>query len=334
VENKPALAIALLKYMSFKKLGNYILLFFSFQVSRIFGKPMMWGYPTTLSIEPTTSCNLRCPECPSGLRSFSRPTGMLDEDLFKNIIDQSSDYLTYLHIYFQGEPFLHPRFLDMVAYADRQKVFTSTSTNAHYLNEKNVNAILDSGLKQLIVSMDGLTQEIYEDYRIGGNLEKVKSGLALLIQKRNESKQAFPRIVLQFLVTGKNEHQIPALKEWSKEVGVDELQLKTTQIYNFEHGSPLIPKDHRYSRYLPNADGTWKLKKKIQNKCWRMWQGAVFTWDGRMLPCCFDKDGQHVMGKIHESGLKAIWNNAPYSLFRKQLLNDRSQIDICKNCTE
>lgn len=298
------------------------------------GKPKIWGYPTTLSIEPTTSCNLRCPECPSGLRSFSRPTGMIEEQLFRDIIDQSKDYLTFLHIYFQGEPFLHPKFLDMVSYADKNRVFTSTSTNAHYLNEKNVAAILTSGLKQLIVSMDGITQEIYEDYRVGGNLKKVKEGLTLLLQKRKASNQYFPRIVLQFLVTGKNEHQIPALKDWAKEIGVDELQLKTTQIYDFENGSPLIPSDHRYSRYLPKGDGTWKLKQKIENKCWRMWQGAVFTWDGRMLPCCFDKDGQHVMGKIGKNSFKEIWKNETYSEFRLQLLKDRSQIDICKNCTE
>jgi radical SAM protein with 4Fe4S-binding SPASM domain len=259
---------------------------------------------------------------------------MIEEQLFQNIIDQSKDYLTYLHIYFQGEPFLHPRFLDMVSFADKNMVFTSTSTNAHYLNEKNVAAILDSGLKQLIVSMDGITQEIYEDYRIGGNLEKVKKGLCLLLEKRKESKLLFPRIVLQFLVTGKNEHQIPALKDWAIEVGVDELQLKTTQIYDFENGSPLIPNDHRYSRYLPNGDGTWRLKKKIENKCWRMWQGAVFTWDGKMLPCCFDKDGQHVMGKIENKGIKEIWRNENYTGFRRQLMEDRSQIDICKNCTE
>lgn len=334
VENKLVIGKALLKYMSFKKLSNYLLLFSSFQISRLLGKPNILGYPTTLSIEPTTSCNLRCPECPSGLRSFSRPTGMIEERLFQNIIDQSKDYLTYLHIYFQGEPFLHPKFLDMVSYADKRGVFTSTSTNAHYLNEKNVASILASGLKQLIVSMDGITQEIYEDYRIGGNLEKVKNGLSLLLQKRKETKQLFPRIVLQFLVTGKNEHQIPALKDWAIEVGVDELQLKTTQIYDFENGSPLIPSDHMYSRYIPKIDGTWKLKKEIENKCWRMWQGAVFTWDGRMLPCCFDKDGQHVMGKIGESSFKEIWKNETYSKFRKQLLEDRSQIDICKNCTE
>nr|WP_255737321.1 radical SAM/SPASM domain-containing protein [Cognataquiflexum nitidum] len=320
--------------MSFKKLSNYLLLLSSYQISRLLGKPRIWGLPTTLSIEPTTSCNLRCPECPSGLRNFSRPTGMIEEQLFRDIIDQSKDYLTFLHIYFQGEPFLHPKFLDMVSYADKSKVFTSTSTNAHYLNQKNVESILSSGLKQLIVSMDGITQEIYEDYRIGGNLEKVKKGLSLLLQTRKESRQLYPRIVLQFLVTGKNEHQIPALKDWAIEVGVDELQLKTTQIYDFEKGSPLIPSDHRYSRYLPNGNGTWRLKKKIENKCWRMWQGAVLTWDGRMLPCCFDKDGQHVMGKIGESSFKEIWKNETYSKFRKQLLEDRSQIDICKNCTE
>ena len=111
-------------------------------------------------------------------------------------------------------------------------------------------------------------------------------------------------------------------------------QLKTAQIYGFEKGSELIPQNHEYSRYVPNGNGTWKLKKSLQNKCWRMWQGAVFTWDGRMLPCCFDKDGQHVMGKIQDNQLKHIWRNSIYNAFRKQLLDDRSQIEICKNCTE
>ena len=259
---------------------------------------------------------------------------MLEDQIFRQIIDQTKDYLTYLHLYFQGEPFLHPNFTELISYADKSGIFTSTSTNGHYLTKKNVSAIIDSGLKQLIVSMDGTTQEIYQDYRIGGKLEKVEEGLKQLILRKKELKKKFPRIILQFLVTGKNEHQIPELKKWAKNIEVDELQLKTTQIYGFENGSELIPQNTQYSRYILNGNGTWKLKKEIQNKCWRMWQGAVFTWDGRMLPCCFDKDGQHVMGKIQENQLKEIWRNPAYNAFRKQLLNDRTQIDICKNCTE
>jgi len=290
--------------------------------------------PAVLSIEPTTSCNLRCPECPSGLRSFTRPTGMLQPDLYQKVIDQVAGHLTWLHLYFQGEPFLHPRFLELVNYADSKRIFTSTSTNAHYLNEKNVREIVDSGLKQLIVSMDGVSQEIYEKYRVGGSLEKVKNGLNLVIQERKKHQNPFPRIVLQFLVTGQNEHQIPSVKILANELGVDELQLKTTQIYAFENGSALIPSDLGYSRYIPDRSGKWKLKKKRENKCWRMWHGAVITWDGNVVPCCFDKDGEHVMGNLNQIHLKKIWQSDAYTSFRKQLLSDRSQIEICKNCTE
>lgn len=259
---------------------------------------------------------------------------MLSETLYQKLLEEAKGYLTYLHLYFQGEPYLHPKFTELVSWANEAGVFTSTSTNAHFLNEENVQKTLDSGLKQLIVSMDGITQEIYQDYRVGGKLSKVQEGLGRLLQIRSEKKLLYPRVVLQFLVTGKNEHQIPELKDWAKKMGVDELQLKSTQIYNFENGSDLIPNELQYSRYLPVGNGKWKLKKEIENKCWRMWQGAVITWDGKVVPCCFDKDGTHVMGKIGEQTLKKIWKNDKYQAFRHQLLEDRKQIEICKNCTE
>ena len=222
----------------------------------------------------------------------------------------------------------------MVAYANSNCIFTSTSTNAHYLQEKQVKEILQSGLKQLIVSMDGITQEIYEKYRIGGQLAKVQDGIQLLLSERKKSNQNFPRVVLQFLVTGQNEHQLPELKRWAEEMQVDELQLKTTQIYNFENGSELIPSELGYSRYMPAGNGKWILKKKLENKCWRMWQGAVSTWDGKVVPCCFDKDAEHVMGELESQSLASIWTSNSYQNFRKQLLSDRTQIEICKNCSE
>lgn len=334
VKNSRITALAFFKTLTFEKVINLLLLWASFQLSRIFGNPVIWGKPTTLSIEPTTSCNLRCPECASGLRSFTRPTGMLQDQLFEKVIDQVKGHLTWLHLYFQGEPFLNPRFLEMVEYANSKGIFTSTSTNAHYLQEKHVDAVLKSGLQQLIVSMDGITQEVYEQYRIGGSLEKVQEGIKLLLSERKKAKQNFPRVVLQFLVTGQNEHQLPALKTWAEEMQVDELQLKTTQIYEFENGSELIPSDLGYSRYIPAGNGKWKLKKKIENKCWRMWQGAVVTWDGKVVPCCFDKDASNVMGELKSHSLSSIWTSLGYQNFRAQLLNDRTQIEICRNCTE
>src|SRR5690242_21478691 len=94
----------------------------SYYYSRMRNKPDQWGLPISISIEPTTSCNLRCPECPSGLRSFTRPTGMLQQQMFENTIDQLKDTLTYLTFYFQGEPYLNPQFLEMVKYASRNGI--------------------------------------------------------------------------------------------------------------------------------------------------------------------------------------------------------------------
>ena len=334
MKNKWIIGREFFRYLTLQKVINYLQLKGSFHLSQLLKRPIMWGKPTSLSIEPTTSCNLRCPECPSGMRSFSRPTGMLQEKLFEQVIDQIKGHLSWLHLYFQGEPFLNPRFLEMVKYADSRGIFTSTSTNAHYLGAQQVKGILASGLKQLIVSMDGITQEVYEQYRVGGNLEKVQESLKLLISERTKSCKKFPQIVLQFLVTGQNEHQLPALKTWAKSMKVDELQLKTTQIYDFENGSELIPTDLGYSRYIPIGNGKWQLKKQPENKCWRMWQGAVVTWDGKVVPCCFDKDADHVIGELKNQSLATIWQSLTYFNFRKQLLSDRSEIEICRNCSE
>src|SRR6476661_8200463 len=235
----------------------------SYHVSKWLKKSIQWGYPISISFEPTTSCNLRCPECPSGLRAFSRPTGMLKKDFFRDTIDQMYKELTYLVFYFQGEPYLNPDFLDMVAYATQKKIYTATSTNAHYLNDKNAKRTVESGLDRLIISIDGTTQDTYQQYRVGGKLEKVLEGTRNVVKWRKELKSSTPRIIFQFLVVRPNEHQIDDAKQLATALGVDDVWFKTAQIYDHEHGSPLIPTIDYYSRYQNNGNGTWSLKNQL-----------------------------------------------------------------------
>jgi pyruvate-formate lyase-activating enzyme len=126
----------LFKKLTVKRIWNALKVVSSFQLSQWLQKPIQWGYPISVSFEPTTSCNLRCPECPSGLRSFTRPTGMLQKDFFRETIDDIHQHLLYLIFYFQGEPYLNPEFLDMVKYAHDKGIYTATSTNAHYLTDE------------------------------------------------------------------------------------------------------------------------------------------------------------------------------------------------------
>lgn len=306
----------------------------SFYMSKFTQKPRQRGLPISIAFEPTTSCNLRCPECPSGLRNFTRPTGMLQEDVFKQTIDELQKTLLYLTFYFQGEPYLHPQFLDLVKYASDKGIYTATSTNAHYLNDKNARKTVESGLDRLIISIDGTTQETYQSYRIGGKLEKVLEGTRNLVQWKKKLKSRTPHLVFQFLVVKPNQHQIAEVKQLARELGVDKVGLKTAQIYDYAQGSPLIPTIDKYARYQLQDDGTYAIKNKLANHCWKMWHSCVITWDGLVVPCCFDKDAHHRLGNVQKQGFQELWQGKKYQDFRKLLIQSRSKIDMCKNCTE
>lgn len=323
-----------LSKLSWKRVLNACSVISSYYWSRWTGVPRQWGKPFTISLEPTTACNLRCPECPSGLRAFSRPTGNLKEDFFRETIDALHRELLYLIFYFQGEPYINPGFLDMVTYAHRKKIYTITSTNGHFLSQENARRTVTSGLDRLIISVDGTTQETYESYRIGGKLEVVLQGARNVVAWKKKLKSRTPYLIFQFLVVRPNEHQIAEIRQLAKEIGIDEVKLKTAQVYDYREGNDLIPTQEKYSRYARKADGTYRIKNHLLNHCWKLWHSCVITWDGLVVPCCFDKDAQHRLGDLKQRSFDAIWRGEEYRHFRQQLFRGRDQINICTNCTE
>jgi len=324
----------LLSKLSFARFWNGLKVLSSFYVSKWTRKSIQWGSPIAISVEPTTSCNLRCPECPSGLRAFTRPTGMLQKNFFRETIDQLHRELFYLTFYFQGEPYLNPEFLEMVQYAHAKKIYTTTSTNAHYLNDENAKKTIESGLDRLIISIDGTTQEVYQQYRVGGKLNKVLEGARSIVRYKKEMKSKTPFVIFQFLVVKPNEHQIENVKQLAKEIGVDDVWFKTAQVYDYENDPhQLIPTNEKYSRYK-KVNGQYQFKNAMSNHCWRLWHAPVITWDGMVVPCCFDKDAQHQLGDLKQKSFKEIWNDEEYVNFRRQLSKSRKNIDICANCSE
>ncbi|MBN3034361.1 MAG: SPASM domain-containing protein [Bacteroidales bacterium] len=317
-----------------RRLWNLFLTVTSFYWSRLTGVVWHAGMPLSLSVEPTTSCNLRCPECPSGLRKFSRNTGMMNLDLYQSIIRQTGKDLWYLLLYFQGEPYMNPHFFDFVRMARERRIYTATSTNAHFLNPENARKTVESGLNRLIISLDGIGQEAYAAYRVGGRYQRVIDGIRNLIQARKELKSHTPHLIVQFIVFRTNEHQLDEAKELCRDLGVDELQFKTAQINDYRNGNDLIPTIDRYSRYRRLPDGSYIFKNSLPNRCYRMWSGSVITWDGLVVPCCFDKDASHRLGNLSEAEFGEIWTGVLYDRFRKQIFASRSSIEICRNCTE
>lgn len=328
-------AINIMKHLTFSRLWNMVVLYASFIYSRWKKKDFHRGMPFSLSIEPTTACNLGCPECPSGLKQFTRPTGRLKLATHQEMLQQLSKHVFYINYYFQGEPFLNPQFLDLIKEAKKHKIYTATSTNAHFINNKKVaQDIVKSGLDRLIISIDGLTQQTYESYRVHGKLTKVIAGAKWMIEAKKELKSATPHLIFQFLAVAPNEHEIPGVFSLGKEMGIDEVRIKTAQLYDYKNGNPLMPKNEKYARYKLQSDGTYALKWKTGNHCWRMWSSCVLTWDARVVPCCFDKDALHQLGDLTQQTFDEIWHSKRYGGFRNAILRNRNTIDICKNCSE
>jgi len=326
--------LQLLKSLNFRRFFNFVLVEASFLFSRVFRKPLQAGNPWAASIEPTTSCNLRCPECPTGMQSLTRSKGNTDMDTFQEILNKLSPDLIYLTLYFQGEPLLNPHFSEMVQLARKKYIFVATSTNGHFLNDRNVNDIIRSGLNHLVISMDGIDQQTYEKYRVKGDLQTVTEGIIRLVAAKKALNSKSPFIELQFIVMRHNEHQMKQMREFAKQAGVDKLAFKTAQVYNFDAESSVIPVLKSKSRYRQTSDGKWVMANKIRNRCHRIWSSLVVTWDGKVVPCCYDKNADHQTGNLLEESLPEIWKSQHHNAFRRQVLTNRSEIDICRNCGE
>jgi radical SAM protein with 4Fe4S-binding SPASM domain len=326
-------AFRLFAAFSSRRLFNLLLNESSYYFSRLIHKPMMAGMPWAVSIEPTTHCNLRCPECPTGQKALTRPAGNMNLDVYRMSIDKISPELIYLTLYFQGEPLLNPGFVEMVKYAKQKRLFVSTSTNGHFLDKDNSRQIVESGLDRLIISVDGTDQETYSKYRVGGNLQTVLQGIQNIVYWKTTLKSRVPIVEIQFLVLGSNEHQLEDIRKIAKELKADFLSLKSAQLNSFT-GNPYFTSMDEHSRYKLDEQGKITPKNKFPDHCHRLWHSPVITWDGKVVACCYDKNAEHFFGDLNETSFRSIWYSDDYILFRKQIFSDRKQINICRNCDE
>lgn len=289
--------------------------------------------PISYSIEPTNHCNLKCPECPSGLGALTRPLGLLKTDDFKKLIDEIKGTGFYVQLFFQGEPYINKNLPQMIEYAQKNKVYISISTNGHFINEKNVDSVLKNAPDKLIFSMDGLDEKSYQNYRVGGTFKQADDGLKALINRRNELGMKKPFVEFQFIVMKQNEHQLDEVLRYGKDRGVDKVVFKTMQISSLENAKYFLPENPKYRRYIVDDKG-FRINAGLKNHCFALWRTSVITWDGKVVPCCFDKDAEFQLGKLNGKNFKEIWKSDEYQKFRQGVLSDRKGLSMCTNCTE
>lgn len=311
-----------------KRTINLIQILLYYLLSRFFKTTHVSSLPFAISIEPTNRCNLSCVEC---IRTFNSTITSKDisPEQFENIIKSIYHKTFYVNLYFQGEPLMNKNIHRIINVANKYKLYTVISTNAHFLTKDMAEQLIQAKLSKIIISIDGMTQESYSKYRQGGQIQKVIEGITNLLEAKQKYKSTMPKIIAQFLVNKFNEHEIPSFLHWAKKLKIKPY-LKTMQIY---YDYNFLPSKERYKRYKTTNNG-YTVKKKKQSGCWRLWSQCVITADGNVLPCCFDKTEKYIFGNVFTTPLKDIWKNKQFKDFRKNVLYNKKNIEICSNCTE
>lgn len=307
---------------------NALANFYSYFRSSVSAQPVMNGMPLALGVELTNHCNLNCPECASGAGLLNRGKGYMDIELFEKIVSELHPFLFNMNLFFQGEPMMHPWFFSFIEEA--ADINLTVSTNGHFLTKENAVKIAGSGLKNLIVSIDGMDQVTYEAYRVGGSLETVMDGINNVSEAKRKLNSPL-RLELQFLVNKYNEHQIPAVRAFAKQAGAN-LKLKSMQVINPGEAEKWLPGKEKYRRYRLSGS-TFVQKNRNSGNCYRLWANPVITWDGKVLPCCFDKNADNIMGDLKVKSFREIWFSGEFKKFRNSVFTNRSSIAICRNCT-
>lgn len=285
--------------------------------------------PSFASYEPTNICNLSCEMCPSGKGMLKRQRGTADMDLYRKFITENRETLIDIILHFQGEPLMYKQLGEMIAFARQNRIYTMFSTNGQLLAQ-NIDIIRNVRPDRIIVSLDGLSDETYTKYRVGGKVQNVLNGLEKLSQLPANER---PFIELQFLVFSHNEHEIPDLQKLKKKYHIDKITFKSAQIYENSQVD-FLPENKNFSRYEVSESGSFRLKNGIKNQCKRLIFGTVVCFDGRVVPCCFDKDADHEFGSIANQSLHEIRNSKKYIDFVNKVFSNRNEISICNNCTE
>lgn len=294
--------------------------------SYLFRRPKFRGLPFLIQIEPTNRCNLRCALCLTGAGKLRRPKGDMSLREFRKIIDRLEGGIVYLVLYNLGESLLNPKIYQMIKYAKKKRIFVRLSTNGDFYDKQNLKNLVNCGIDELIISLDCASPQTYARYKRSDGFERVVRNVKLIIRERGNRLKPF--VDLQLLITRDTEEEIPKFKGMVRKLGVDRGLIKTLRI-NFPGIPPersFLPRNSKYIRraYQNNS------KNGI---CYRPWISTLIFWDGSVVPCCFDMEGDYALGNVTDVSFKHIWNNEKYISFRKQILKGIDRVLLCKECS-
>ncbi len=314
-------------HLSLKKKANLL----QAGLDMLTGTSRPLSLPPIIQLELTNICNLRCPLCPTGSRTLARPKGMMSLDTFRDLMDEIGDTLIATYLFCFGEPFMNPHLFEMISALDRRGITSLTSTNGHFCQTKDeASRLVESGLNVLIIAVDGSTQEVYQSYRIGGDIERVKRFITLVEEAKTRLSTPYPYTVMRTVVTRDNAPDLQHLEEMARGLGVNMFTYKSVGCMT--HASAFAgyqPNNQRLRRF-EYAGAEMKTAKLI--RCPFAFRQPIVFWDGTVVGCEYDHDREMAFGKVGEDPFPLIWNSRKAQMLRKSIRKRRDRPRFCSRC--
>ena len=257
--------------------------------------------PKAVRLEACTICQLNCHSCymrqdPEGVANGCG-NGMLSFENFKKFVDE----------------YAHKKGIKLTA---------DNGVNLNKLTDEQAEALVKYEFENIVVSIDGASQETYKQYRRNGNFDKVIEHIEKINFYKKKYKSEKPFLNWKFVLFGHNEHEVKKAQRLAKKLKM-EIFFATNWDTSF---SPV--KDRELVKELTGVTGKThtprsRLKQFINKEidwyyCNFLWEAPQINWDGQILGCCslYDKNfGDNVF----KDGFMNALNN-PKMIYAKNMI--------------
>ena len=313
----PARLAYWLRRAGVRKTANMLLI----EAERAMRRTRLRGKPYYYFVDPCNVCNLRCPLCVTGNGLLDRSRGLLRLQDYQTILDKIAPYAVHISLHNWGEPLLNPEIFEIIGATGKRGIAPTMSSNLNVEKDRFGERIVESGLDYLIVSLDGLTQQTYEQYRVRGKIDLVFDNIRAIIEARKRLKRHTPLIEWQFLVFRHNEHEVERARAQAASLGVD----------RFRPRSPCFPlQDYKLvdqpaqaaaeARWMPADPTYWEQHPGALRRAGYLWDEPCFYLyrtmtvnpGGGLASCCLAYKERQDFGNLLRDDLETVWNNEQY----------------------
>lgn len=278
-----------------------------------------------INLELTAHCGYHCVGCPNTY--MRRPKGHMAADAAIRLIKEAATLAKTVYLWNYGEPLLHPSLTTILHGAGSDAASCVISTTAGTCLP-SLDLTSFRGLRELVVSINGLDPETYQLHQKGGSFTRVLENLQALRGALTGSSVDY---VLQFVVHDLNTHQIDMVPAFASAHGFKRAVLKTFNVMDekSETYARFVPKQREHSRYHGSSCESAFSRRPDNPPCLK---SLVVNWDGCIVPCCWDYEGDLQLGNVFPDGLQALWQSARFQSHLKSM-EKREFYSFCHRCT-